>query len=80
MLEVLLGSIKRKMKITLDIKNSENIGALDQQKLEEIVTALLTSGGLTGVKGGKTILHFDSDGNFQKIQLDYYPWQRRSLK
>lgn len=68
------------MILELTIKNTENVGHIDaikKQRIQEIVEALITSGGLTGVKGGKTILHFDADGTFQGIELDYYPWRRR---
>ena len=67
------------MKIELNIQNIENIGNLDKKKVEEIFTALISSGGLTGVKGGQTIIHFDGDGVFQKIELKYFPWIRRSI-
>lgn len=53
---------------------------LDDRELEqatEIFHALLKSGGLFGVKGGKTILHFDAQGLFQGVSLDYWPWRRR---
>jgi hypothetical protein len=66
--------------IELEIKNSENVGKLstaDIEKVRTIFTALVTSGGLTGVKGGKTILHFDATGTFMGIELDYWPWRRR---
>ena len=46
-------------------------------RYKEIFIALLSSGGLSGVKGGKTIIHFDADGVFQGIELDYWPWRRR---
>lgn len=68
------------MKLEINIKNTENIGELSSEQMSgitEIVTALVQSGGLTGIKGGQTILHFDSDGIFQKVELKYYPWQRR---
>ena len=68
------------MEITLKLASLENVGAIDKTKFQEIFEALITSGGLTGVKGGKTIIHFDQDGTFQKIQLDYYPWQRRNTQ
>ena len=45
--------------------------------IEEIFLALIKSGSLTGVKGGQSILHFDKDGVFQGIELDYWPWRRR---
>lgn len=66
----------------IKITNTENIGELTPEKelkIREIFVALVSSGGLTGVKGGKTILHFDADGVFQGIELDYYPWRRRKI-
>lgn len=71
------------MNITLHIGNTENVGILTDDQIgaiEEIVAALVTSGGLTGVRGGKTILHFDGDGVFQGVQLDYFPWRKRRVK
>lgn len=68
------------MKLTLDIRNLDNVGDVAQSdilRITEIIEALVTTGGLTGVKGGKTIIHFDSDGTFQMVQLDYAPWRRR---
>lgn len=66
--------------IKLTIRNNENVGNLtpDQvSKITEILTALVTSGGLTGVKGGKTVIHFDGDSNFMGIELDYWPFRKR---
>ena len=68
------------LKLTLNITNTENIGNLSPEQvknIEEIVTALITSGALTGVRGGKSILHFDADGLFQGVELAYFPWRRR---
>lgn len=70
------------MKIELYIKNTENLGRmteLDIANITEIFEALIASGGLTGVKGGKTIIHFDGSGLFQQVQLDYVPWRRRKV-
>ena len=66
--------------LTVKITNRENVGTITQEQAENIqtiITALIQSGGLTGVRGGKTILHFDGDGSFQGIELDYWPWRRR---
>ena len=54
-------------------------GASKQQmeNYTEILTALLSVGGLDGVKNGKTVINFDHEGVFQNIQLDYIPWRRR---
>lgn len=45
--------------------------------IQEIFLALIKVGGLTGVRGGKTIIHFDGEGNFQGISLDYMPFRKR---
>jgi hypothetical protein len=70
------------MKIELYIKNTENVGEITEEKKKvyaEIFEALIASGGLDGVKGGKTILHFDANAIFQQVQLDYVPWRRKRL-
>lgn len=70
------------MKIELEIKNLENIGKITPElkdHFQEIFEALIISGGLTGVKGGSTIIHFDSEGNFMGINLNYWPWRRRKV-
>lgn len=62
------------MKIEIDIKGytPEEI-----ENFRLIFNALITSGGLSGVKGGQTILHFDSEGKFMGVQLSYWPWRKR---
>jgi hypothetical protein len=55
----------------------EGASAEEILRYREIFAALITCGGLTGVKGGKTILHFDNEGVFQGVELDYWPWRRR---
>ena len=65
------------MKVQIQIE-----GATKEQmeKYTEIFTVLLAKGALDGVKGGKTILHFDGEGNFMACQLDYTPWRRRTQR
>jgi hypothetical protein len=68
------------MKITLEIRNTENVASMtdsDRRQMEEIMEALISTGGLTGVRGGQTVIHFDAHGIFQGVQLDYWPWRRR---
>ena len=62
------------MKIELKID-----GASREQlvRYTEILTALLSSGGLDGVKNGQTILHFDRDAEFMGVELKYWPWRKR---
>ena len=67
--------------LTIKITNRDNVGTVTHEQakvIQEIITALIQSGGLTGVKGGKTIIHFNGDGVFQGVELDYWPWRRRS--
>lgn len=63
-----------KIEITIEGFSHEEI-----ERCKEIFRALIISGGLSGVKGGKTILHFDADGLFQGIELDYWPWRRKKV-
>lgn len=67
------------MDITITIPKNENWSDEDVPRFQEIIKALVQSGGLSGVKGGKTILHFDEQGTFKAVQLDYYPYRRRSI-
>ena len=57
-----------------------NIEGADEETLKkynEIFAALIRTGGLSGVKNGKTIIHFDHAGTFMGIQFDYWPFRRR---
>lgn len=68
------------MRIIIEVKNLDNVGEISEDKKEiftEIFCALIESGGLTGVRGGSTNIHFDGDGKFQGIQLSYWPWRKR---
>ena len=49
-------------------------------KYTEILTVLLEKGALDGVRGGKTILHFDGEGTFMGVELSYMPWRRRTQR
>lgn len=70
------------MKITLDIKTLDNIGDLTQQDIREftdIFEILIEKGALTGVRGGCSKLHFDGEGNFMGVELDYWPYKRKKI-
>lgn len=64
------------MKISVDIE-----GATPEQmvKYTEIFTVLIAKGALDGVRGGQSILHFDSNGEFMGVQLSYWPWRKRKV-
>ena len=57
----------------------ENFYATDERlaKYIEIFTILIEKGALDGIKGGSAIIHFDSNGTFVGVELDYWPWRRR---
>lgn len=68
------------MKFELNIRSTENSGVIDEEKkrhFTEIFEALIFSGGLTGVKGGSTCIHFDGEGRFMGINLNYWPFRKR---
>ena len=61
----------------LELEIDRNLDSTELEKMKEILYALVRSGGLWGVRGGKTILHFDQLGIFQGIELDYWPFRKR---
>lgn len=68
------------MKIVLDIKSMDNVGEFTPERLsryEEIFNVLIEKGCLDGVRGGRASIHFDADGRFMMVNLDYSPWRRR---
>lgn len=65
-----------KTQVKLEITGSSQE---EVRKFTEIFHALIASGGLSGVKGGKTIIHFDDIGNFRGVQLDYWPFRKRNV-
>lgn len=64
-----------KVKIEVEGATAEQIF-----RYREILTACLSVGALDGVRNGKTILHFNELGVFQRVQFDYTPWVRRFEK
>ena len=55
----------------------EGASPQELERYQEILIALIQSGGLTGVKGGQTIIHFDANAEFMGVQLSYWPFRRR---
>lgn len=64
-------------KITLEFNIEEELTVDDVEAFKEIFQVLIDKGALSGVKGGQAIIHFDGDGVFQGVELDYWPWRRR---
>ena len=64
----------------IEVPNTEAVAFLsdsDMRQIEEIMKAIISVGGCTGVRGGQTIIHFDHNGIFQRVELKYSPWIRR---
>lgn len=61
------------MRIKIEVE-----GATEDEmiKYTEIFTALVQTGGLSGMKNGSTNIHFDNKGDFQGIRFDYWPWRK----
>ena len=66
---------KTQVKLEITSASKEEV-----ERFTEIFQALLKSGGLSGVKNGRTILHFDFEGVFQGVELNYWPWRKRKNK
>lgn len=59
-----------KTEIILEVENE-----YDAVKFEKIFRVLIEKGALSGVRGGKTIIHFDEVGNFRGVSFDYMVWK-----
>lgn len=59
------------MKIKLEI---EGASPEQMERYTRVLFALVRVGGLDGVKRGRTVIHWNAEGNFAGIQLDYMPW------
>lgn len=64
-------------KIIIRLDTKEEYNEEELTKLHEIFNALVSTGGLLGMKNGSTNIHFDANGTFQGIRLDYWPYKRR---
>lgn len=65
------------MNLKIEELNIMNASAEEFDKIHEIFQTLLDTGGLLGMKNGSTNIHFDSDGKFQAVKMEYFPWKRR---
>jgi hypothetical protein len=63
-------------KLTFEYDTNESYTQAEVDKINQIFTALISTGGLLGMKNGSTSIHFDKNGDFQAIRLDYTPWRR----
>ena len=65
------------MKVTrIELNIERELTAAEIQKYQEIFITLISSGAVN-LKNGKAMLHFDADGTFQGVQLDYWAFRRR---
>lgn len=58
------------------LDTEENYSRDEIDKINQIFKALISTGGLLGMKNGSTSIHFDKFGAFQAIRLDYTPWRK----
>lgn len=56
--------------------NIEGVTKEETLRYQEIIAILISSGALR-LKNGSSVLHFDSEGVFQGVQLDYWAFRRR---
>lgn len=63
--------------IETTLREDFDMTKIDQAR--QVFNALVSCGALTGVRGGKAIIHFDAEGIFQGIELDYWPFRRRKI-
>lgn len=54
----------------------ENVSKEETLKYQEILTVLISSGALS-LKNGSASLHFDSEGTFQGVELNYWAFKRK---
>lgn len=65
------------MKIYFELETQEGVSKDQIEKYKEIFQVLLDKGALDGVRGGSAVIHFDGQGVFQGLQLDYWPFRKR---
>ena len=65
------------MKIQIELDVLDEYHDKDFDEFAKIFELLINKGALTGIKGGKAMLHFDGDGIFRGLELDYWPWKKR---
>jgi len=53
----------------------ENVSLEQTERCRKIIHTLFTQGVL-GVRNGKAILHFDSEGELMQIQFDVIKWKK----
>lgn len=63
--------------INIDLK-IHDVSAEETARYQEILVSLISSGALN-LRNGKAILHFDSEGIYQGVELDYWAWKRKKV-
>ena len=65
-------------KLIIEIETEENFTPTEVEKINNIFHALIRTGGLLGMKNGNTGIHFDKNGEFQAVSLNYTAWRNFS--
>ena len=63
------------MKIEIKVEGASQEQMINYQR---VLFALIKVGGLDGVKRGRTVIHWNAEGKFSGIQLDYMPWTEKN--
>ena len=60
----------------VDITTTVEVDTVYQaDEIAKIFKLLIEKGALQGVRGGKTLIHFDKNAKFQAISFDYVVWK-----
>ena len=60
----------------IDITTTVEVDSTYQaDDIAKIFKLMIDKGAMTGVRGGKTIIHWDKSGKFMGITLDYFVWK-----
>jgi hypothetical protein len=63
----------------IDITTTVDVDSVYQaDEIAKIFKLLVEKGALQGVRGGSTGIHFDGDGKFRTISLNYVVWKEAS--
>lgn len=60
---------------TIQVNVEKDLTSEELKRYQEVIIALTASGGMD-LRNGKVMLHFDSSGTFQGVQLDYWAFRR----
>ena len=64
----------------IDITTTVNVdNEYQADDIAKIFKLLIEKGALQGIRGGKTLIHFDKNARFMGISFDYFVWKEPPL-